>query len=101
MLKFQLNWYDQTQDRRRGSYRFKGIYKREPFVCTSVTDRDKHVAAQADSWLPNQWTSLSRSPATGASVDGRINEIFVYWSNTQYDEYLIRTVDTDDLQGCR
>ena len=42
------------------------------FVVTSVTDRNEHVAAQADSSLSNRRASLSRSLATDVSVDRRI-----------------------------
>ena len=41
------------------------------FVVTSVTDRNEHVAAQADSSLSNRRASLSRSLATDVSVDRR------------------------------
>ena len=40
--------------------------------CTLLTDRDKHAAAKADSSLSNRRASLSRSLATGLSVDYRI-----------------------------
>ena len=42
------------------------------FVVTSVTDRDEHVAAQADSSLSNWKDSLSRSLATHISVGSPI-----------------------------
>ena len=45
------------------------------FVVTSVTDRNEHVAAQADSSLSNRRASLSRSLATDVSVDRRIDFI--------------------------
>ena len=40
-------------------------------VCTSRTDHDKHVAAQANPSLSNGRASLSRSLATDISVDSR------------------------------
>ena len=42
------------------------------FICTLLTDRNEHVAAKADSSLSNRRASLSRSLATGLSVDSRL-----------------------------
>ena len=41
------------------------------FICTLLTDRNEHEAAKADSSLSNQRAPLSRSLATGLSVDSR------------------------------
>ena len=43
------------------------------FICTLLTDRNEHVAAKADSSLSNRRASLSRSLATGLSVDSSID----------------------------
>ena len=64
--------HDETEDIRHGILRFyKGFCKPKWFICTLLTDRNEHVAAKADSSLSNRRASLSRSLATGLSVDSR------------------------------
>ena len=52
---------------------YKGFCSPEWFIYTSLTDRDEHVAAKADSSLSNLRASLSRSLATDVSVDSRFH----------------------------
>ena len=54
---------------------YKGFCKPKGFICTLLTDRKEHVAAKADSSLSNRRASLSRSLATGLSVDTRIPQV--------------------------
>ena len=41
-------------------------------VCLYLTECDEHVAAQADSSMPNKRASLSRSLATDLNVESQI-----------------------------
>ena len=70
-----FSWIRTTKlkDTRHGILRFyKGFCSPEWFICTSLTDHDKHLAAKADSSLSNRRASLSRSLATDVSVDSQI-----------------------------
>ena len=51
---------------------YKGFCGPEWFICTSLTDRDEHVVAKADSSLSNQRASLSRSLVTDVSVGSQM-----------------------------
>ena len=75
---------------------YKGFCKSKWFICTLLTDRNEHVAAKADSSLSNRRASLSRSLATGLSVDSRMAahisqknvHVFLKATNTKRRLYL-------------
>ena len=56
---------------------YKGMCSPLVFVVTSVTYRDEHMAAQADSSLSNRRASLSRSLATDVSVGSPIHAVLM------------------------